>query len=85
MTVGDVSFEVRHAPGHSPGSVCLVGPGVALSGDVLFAGSIGRTDLPGGDFETLIASIDGDPEDASDAIAQAWDEEIAPRCRSRSG
>ena len=58
LTVGDVSFEVRHAPGHSPGSVCLVGPGVALSGDVLFAGSIGRTDLPGGDFETLIASIE---------------------------
>ena len=58
LTVGDVSFEVRHAPGHSPGSVCLVGPGVALSGDVLFAGSIGRTDLPGGHFETLIASIE---------------------------
>ena len=58
LKVGDVSFEVRHAPGHSPGSVCLVGPGVALSGDVLFAGSIGRTDLPGGDFETLIASIE---------------------------
>src|SRR5882757_2771027 len=51
-------FEVRHAPGHSPGSVCLIGPGVALTGDVLFAGSIGRTDLPGGDFETLIASIE---------------------------
>jgi len=58
LTVGGESFEVRHAPGHSPGSVCLVGPGVALSGDVLFAGSIGRTDLPGGDFETLIASIE---------------------------
>ncbi len=58
LMVGAVSFEVRHAPGHSPGSVCLVGPGVALSGDVLFAGSIGRTDLPGGDFETLIASIE---------------------------
>ncbi len=58
LTVGGVSFEVRHAPGHSPGSVCLVGPGVALSGDVLFAGSIGRTDLPGADFETLIASIE---------------------------
>ena len=58
LKVGGVSFEVRHAPGHSPGSVCLVGPGVALGGDVLFAGSIGRTDLPGGDFETLIASIE---------------------------
>jgi hydroxyacylglutathione hydrolase len=58
LKVGTLSFEVRHAPGHSPGSVCLIGPGVALSGDVLFAGSIGRTDLPGGDFETLIASIE---------------------------
>jgi glyoxylase-like metal-dependent hydrolase (beta-lactamase superfamily II) len=38
--------------------VCLVGHGIAFVGDVLFAGSIGRTDLPGGDFETLIASIE---------------------------
>jgi glyoxylase-like metal-dependent hydrolase (beta-lactamase superfamily II) len=60
VNVGGTSFEVRHAPGHSPGSVCLVAPaaGIALSGDVLFAGSIGRTDLPGGDFETLIGSIE---------------------------
>ena len=58
LALGALSFDVRHAPGHSPGSVCLVGPGVAFSGDVLFAGSIGRTDLPGGDFETLIASIE---------------------------
>jgi len=58
LPVGRLSFEVRHAPGHSPGSVCFVAPGVALGGDVLFAGAIGRTDLPGGDFETLIASIE---------------------------
>ena len=58
LQVGALTFEVRHAPGHSPGSVCLIGPRVALTGDVLFAGSIGRTDLPGGDFETLIASIE---------------------------
>jgi len=56
--VGELAFQVRHTPGHSPGSVCLVGPGVVLGGDVLFAGSIGRTDLPGGDFDTLIASIE---------------------------
>lgn len=56
--VGDLAFAVRHTPGHSPGSVTFVGHGVALSGDVLFAGSIGRTDLPGGDFDTLIASIE---------------------------
>jgi glyoxylase-like metal-dependent hydrolase (beta-lactamase superfamily II) len=58
LHVGTARFDVRHAPGHSPGSVCLLGPGVAFTGDVLFAGSIGRTDLPGGDFETLIASIE---------------------------
>jgi glyoxylase-like metal-dependent hydrolase (beta-lactamase superfamily II) len=58
LQVGASSFEVRHTPGHSPGSVCLVAPGIALGGDVLFAGSIGRTDLPGGDFETLIGSIE---------------------------
>jgi len=58
VPVGHLSFEVRHTPGHSPGSVCFVAPGVVLGGDVLFAGSIGRTDLPGGDFETLIASIE---------------------------
>ncbi|HLG06246.1 MAG TPA: MBL fold metallo-hydrolase, partial [Gemmatimonadales bacterium] len=40
-----------------PGHVCFVVPGAVISGDVLFEGSIGRTDLPGGDFESLIASI----------------------------
>jgi len=58
VRVGTVAFTVRHAPGHSPGSVCLVGEGVVFTGDVLFAGSIGRTDLPGGDFETLLRSIE---------------------------
>jgi glyoxylase-like metal-dependent hydrolase (beta-lactamase superfamily II) len=57
VAVGPSRFEVRHTPGHSPGSVSLVGPGMAFSGDALFAGSIGRTDLPGGDYDTLIASI----------------------------
>ena len=57
LMLGDAEFEVRHTPGHSPGSVSLVGGGVVLSGDALFAGSIGRSDLPGGDHETLIQSI----------------------------
>jgi glyoxylase-like metal-dependent hydrolase (beta-lactamase superfamily II) len=57
LAVGGVEFEVRHVPGHSPGHVCFVGPGAVLGGDVLFEGSIGRTDLPGGDFDTLIAGI----------------------------
>jgi len=58
VRVGECTFMVRHAPGHSPGSVCLVGDGVVFTGDVLFAGSIGRTDLPGGDLEALRKSIE---------------------------
>jgi glyoxylase-like metal-dependent hydrolase (beta-lactamase superfamily II) len=57
LTVGRYTLDVRHVPGHSPGSVALVGDGAALVGDVLFAGSVGRTDLPGGDAQTLLASI----------------------------
>ena len=59
MTFGACAFDVRHAPGHSPGHVVFVAAehGLALVGDVIFAGSIGRTDLPGGDFLTLIESI----------------------------
>lgn len=57
LGIGDFSFAVRHVPGHSPGHVAFVGNGVILGGDVLFSGSIGRTDLPGGDFPTLMQSI----------------------------
>ena len=53
----DLEFGVRLTPGHSPGSVTLVGGPGAFVGDVVFAGSIGRTDLPGGDLETLLDSI----------------------------
>lgn len=57
LPLGDLRFEVRHVPGHSPGSVALVGQGIALAGDAVFAGSIGRTDLPGGNTNTLLTSI----------------------------
>jgi glyoxylase-like metal-dependent hydrolase (beta-lactamase superfamily II) len=57
LSVGRSSFEVRHVPGHSPGSVAFVTDGAAFVGDALFAGSVGRTDLPGGDAETLLTSI----------------------------
>jgi hydroxyacylglutathione hydrolase len=46
MSLGSLSFDVMHSPGHSPGHVTLTGHGVAFVGDCLFAGSIGRTDLP---------------------------------------
>jgi len=55
--VGEIPFEVLHLPGHSPGSVCLFHDPIVLVGDVLFAGSIGRTDFPGGSYEVLVNNI----------------------------
>jgi hydroxyacylglutathione hydrolase len=59
IKIDDDELEIRFTPGHSPGHVCLYNEtgGFVISGDVLFNGSIGRTDLPGGDFKTLINSI----------------------------
>lgn len=54
---GDGSLKVLHTPGHSPGGISLVGDGAVFVGDTLFRGSIGRTDLPGGNFEVLRDSI----------------------------
>jgi hydroxyacylglutathione hydrolase len=58
-TVGKLEFEVRHCPGHTPGHVVLYEPAErkVFVGDVLFAGSIGRTDLPGGSMPQLLNSI----------------------------
>ena len=52
-----LSFKVLHTPGHTPGSVCLMCENVIFSGDTLFWGSCGRTDLPGGDWATILASL----------------------------
>ena len=59
VRVGELEFEVRHCPGHTPGHVIFfhAPSNLALVGDVLFKGSVGRSDLPGGDHATLIASI----------------------------
>lgn len=57
VSVGAYEFAVMHTPGHSPGSVTFAGHGMLLVGDVLFAGSVGRTDLPGGDTAALLHSI----------------------------
>ena len=59
IILGDASFDVLFCPGHSPGSICFYNKaeGYLIAGDVLFNGSIGRTDLPGGDHQTLIGSI----------------------------
>jgi hydroxyacylglutathione hydrolase len=59
IAVDDLTFEVLHCPGHSPGSVAFfhAPQRFAIVGDVLFSGSVGRSDLPGGNHQTLIASI----------------------------
>jgi len=66
LTFGDLEVHVHHTPGHCPGGVCLqigrtgdAGPSHLFVGDTLFAGSIGRTDLPGGDYGVLMQSITG--------------------------
>jgi len=57
ITFGEITLQVIHTPGHSLGGVSLSTNGALFVGDTLFAGSIGRTDLPGGDYGVLIASI----------------------------
>ena len=57
VELAGIAFEVLSVPGHSPAHLAYHADGCLFSGDVLFAGSVGRTDLPGADWETLLASI----------------------------
>ncbi len=57
ITFGNITLKVIHTPGHSLGGICLYTKGHVFVGDTLFAGSIGRTDLPGGDYQQLIDNI----------------------------
>jgi hydroxyacylglutathione hydrolase len=57
VSVGGVTMKVVNVPGHSPGHVALIGDGFVIGGDVLFSGSIGRTDLLGGNYDQLMESI----------------------------
>ena len=58
LDVGDLAMEIMHTPGHTAGGISIkIGDDLLISGDTLFAGSVGRTDLPGGDYDTLIRSI----------------------------
>ena len=57
LRLGELTLKIIHTPGHSPGGVCIAVEDQLFCGDTLFAGSIGRTDLPGGSYEVLLASI----------------------------
>jgi glyoxylase-like metal-dependent hydrolase (beta-lactamase superfamily II) len=57
ITFGDISLKVLHTPGHSPGGISLVTDKIVFVGDTLFAGSIGRTDFRGGDYEGLLRNV----------------------------
>jgi hydroxyacylglutathione hydrolase len=57
VEIGDTSLKVIHTPGHTPGGICLYGDGHLFTGDSLFVGAVGRTDLPGGSARQLLASI----------------------------
>ncbi len=59
VEVEGLRLQVIHTPGHTPGSVCFYSDGLLFSGDTLFLGSIGRTDMPGGDYTQIMASITG--------------------------
>jgi len=57
VKIGKTEFTILHCPGHSPDSLCFYSEGVLIGGDVIFRGSLGRTDLPGGSTEQLMNSI----------------------------
>ncbi|MEM2172476.1 MAG: MBL fold metallo-hydrolase [Thermoproteota archaeon] len=57
IEIGKTCLKIIHTPGHTRGSICVLGKGVVFTGDTLFAGSIGRTDFPGGSFEEIMRSI----------------------------
>jgi len=57
ISFGRINFQVIHTPGHSPGGISFYAEDSVFVGDTLFAGSIGRTDFPGGNYDTLIASV----------------------------
>lgn len=57
IPIGQTGLEVIHTPGHTPGSICLYGEGNIFTGDTLFVDGVGRTDLKGGSFDTLLESL----------------------------
>ncbi len=57
IEVGETRLKVLHTPGHTPGSICIYGDGHVFTGDTLFVGAVGRTDLPGGSMNQLLTSV----------------------------
>lgn len=57
IATGNIELKVIHTPGHSPGGICLFTPGYVFTGDTLFVEAVGRTDLPGGSWETMYNAI----------------------------
>jgi glyoxylase-like metal-dependent hydrolase (beta-lactamase superfamily II) len=57
ISVGNAELKVIHTPGHSPGGICLYTPGYVFTGDTLFVEAVGRTDLPGGSWQTMYNAI----------------------------
>jgi len=60
LEIGPCAVQVLHTPGHSPGGICLLAEGHLFSGDTLFVGSVGRTDLPGASWDELSSSLRGE-------------------------
>ncbi len=57
LNLADISLKILHTPGHTPGSVCILAENALFTGDTLFQDSCGRTDLPGGDWTTILGSL----------------------------
>ena len=57
IQLGQIELQVIHTPGHTPGSICIYTPGHVFTGDTLFVEAVGRTDLPGGSFQQILASV----------------------------
>ena len=90
LSLAGLEITVLHTPGHTPGSVCLVTENTMFSGDTLFCGSCGRTDLPGGNWKTIreslgrLASIDRDLivyPGHGESTTLAWEKQYNPYMR----